>query len=145
MNNIDREKVESKLTILISYVNTLKKIPGASLIEISSDPIKFAGIKYYLQISIESCLEIGAHLISRLHLRRFEGYKEIFSILGEANIIPNEFVHPLREMAGLRNMLVHLYWEIDNEEIIDIINNDLNDFEKFASYVAKFLKQQNGK
>lgn len=59
--------------------------------------------------------------------------------MGEADIIPNEFVPQLREMAGFRNMLVHVYWEVDLEKVHEILNNNLEDFEKFASYVAKFL------
>jgi uncharacterized protein YutE (UPF0331/DUF86 family) len=143
---IDKDKIESKLTELKSYVDTLKKAQGLSTKELASDSIKLGGIKYYLQNSIECCLDIGAHLISRLGLRRFEGYKEIFTILGEAGIIPIEFVPTLREMAGFRkNMLVHVYWEVDVRKVSEILNHNLEDFERFASYIARFLlnKQEN--
>lgn len=125
-----------------SYVEILKKMQGVPLKELKSEPIKYAGIKYYFQISIECCIDIEAHLISRLGLRRFEGYKELFTILGEADIIPNDFVPTLREMAGFRNMLVHLYWEVDVDKVYEILNKNLQDFEKFAAYIAKFLKNQ---
>lgn len=139
---IDKDKIESKLAELKSYVEILTKMQGISIKELKSEPIKYAGIKYYFQISIECCIDIGAHLVSRLRLRRFEGYKELFTILGEADIIPNEFVLTLREMVGFRNILVHLYWEVDVEKVYEILNKNLNDFEKFASYIAKFIQQQ---
>lgn len=139
---IDKEKIESKLAELKSYVEILQKMRGVSIKELKSDPIKYAGIKYYFQISIECCIDIGAHLVSRLGLRRFEGYKELFTVLGEAGIIPNDFISTLREMAGFRNMLVHLYWEVDVEKVYDILNKNLDDFEKYASYIAKFIQKQ---
>ncbi|NIR49481.1 DUF86 domain-containing protein [candidate division KSB1 bacterium] len=39
-------------------------------------------------------------------------------------------------------MLVHLYWEIDAEKVFEILNSHLSDFEKYASHIAKFLKNQ---
>ena len=43
-------------------------------------------------------------------------------------------------MAKFRNRLVHLYSEIDNEYIYEIIKSDLGDFTKFKKSIAKQLK-----
>ncbi len=40
-------------------------------------------------------------------------YREVFVILKENGILDEDLTLNLRKMAGLRNRLVHLYWEID--------------------------------
>ena len=47
----------------------------------------------------------------------------------------------LRQMAGLRNRLVHLYWEIDDELIYQYIQANLIDFDEFIKKVLEFLKR----
>lgn len=48
-------------------------------------------------------------------------------------------------MAGLRNLLVHEYAGIDLERIAAFINNNLGDFNHFASYVLNYLEQEKSK
>ena len=43
-------------------------------------------------------------------------------------------------MAKFRNRLVHLYWEIDNKKIYEIIRDNLEDFKLFEQNVVEFLK-----
>jgi uncharacterized protein YutE (UPF0331/DUF86 family) len=46
-------------------------------------------------------------------------------------------------MAKFRNRLVHLYWEIDDEQLYEILQNRLVDFKKFLDSLASFLGWQN--
>ncbi|MBS1250816.1 MAG: hypothetical protein MAG431_02412 [Chloroflexi bacterium] len=43
-------------------------------------------------------------------------------------------------MAGLRNRLVHLYWEVDESILYTILQNDLDDFDQFKAYVYHLLQ-----
>jgi uncharacterized protein YutE (UPF0331/DUF86 family) len=42
-------------------------------------------------------------------------------------------------MAKLRNRLVHLYWEVDENQVHDISQNKLGDFKRFLDSIASFL------
>jgi uncharacterized protein YutE (UPF0331/DUF86 family) len=46
-------------------------------------------------------------------------------------------------MAGMRNLLVHVYWEINDELVYRTIQSELDDFRKFRAYVMSFLKEEN--
>jgi len=61
-------------------------------------------------------------------------------VLNEAGIIPDDFVQTLQAMAGFRNLLVHLYWEVDDEMIYDSLDTELDDFETFIAHIMKFLQ-----
>jgi len=45
-------------------------------------------------------------------------------------------------MAGYRNRIVHLYWKIEPKELLSVIKENLEDFEKFIEYIDKFIKNK---
>ena len=42
-------------------------------------------------------------------------------------------------MAKLRNLLVHMYWRIDNARIYRVIREDLGDYDAYLVAVGRFL------
>ena len=42
-------------------------------------------------------------------------------------------------MAGFRNILVHEYLEIDRHLVYRVLNDDLDDFERFIKAVSRLL------
>ena len=42
-------------------------------------------------------------------------------------------------MARFQNRLVHLYWEVDDEQLYEILQERLDDFKKFLDAMARFL------
>jgi uncharacterized protein YutE (UPF0331/DUF86 family) len=48
----------------------------------------------------------------------------------------------LIEMVKFRNLLVHLYWKVENEKLYDYLKNNLGDFEAFKSAIRNYLKSR---
>jgi uncharacterized protein YutE (UPF0331/DUF86 family) len=94
---------------------------------------------YYLQVSIETCINIENHIIATEKLRAPKDYKDSFKVLNEAGILSDDLTQVMRELAGLRNLLVHLYWDIDDQMIYDGIRSELGDFEAFIDDIVNFL------
>jgi len=42
-------------------------------------------------------------------------------------------------MAKFRNRLVHLYWEVDDAELYQILRENLSDLDRFLTEVGRFL------
>ena len=97
-----------------------------------------AATERLLQVAIQSVLDIGSHLIAERGFREAEGYAEIIDILGEEGVIPKRFAGRIRGMAGLRNILVHDYLEIDPRELRKHLGR-LKDFERYCRYVVEYL------
>lgn len=66
---VDREKVERKIQQLEEFLTYLRKLLQSAGRDIENDPIRLGSIKYYLQVSIESCIDMANHLISSERLR----------------------------------------------------------------------------
>ncbi|WDC85702.1 DUF86 domain-containing protein [Caloramator sp. mosi_1] len=98
----------------------------------------------YLQLCIETCINIGSRIIS---LEQFtknisvpETYADVFEILKDIGLIDEEFSKNLKNMAKFRNKLVHMYWELDDTIVYDIIKNNLGDVEEFMRISAEYIK-----
>ncbi|RLI79609.1 hypothetical protein DRP05_03530 [Archaeoglobales archaeon] len=56
--------------------------------------------------------------------------------LYETNFFDEEFTERLEMMARFRNRLVHIYWDVDDEVVYQILQKDIEDLELF---LQKFM------
>jgi len=136
---VNRKKVEGLFANLKSYLEKLQILSGYSKQTFLSDFTKVESAKHLLQVSVESCLNISHHIIASERFRSPKSYADAFVIMVEEYVLPEDFLPTLQTMAQFRNRLVHLYWEIDEEAIYDILQKNLRDFSKFINYVLSFM------
>ena len=141
---VNLQKLEGLLRNLKDSTDQLKRLARTEREDFLADNTQIAAAKYCLQVSIEACLDIGNHIIAAHNYRKPKDYKNIFTVLNENGVIPDDFTATLKQMAGLRNRLVHLYWEVDSAEVHKILQEDLDDFDRYARHILEFVKQQRG-
>ena len=129
----------NNLRLYQEKLDILAKYPKAAFLE---DFTKVESAKHLLQVSIQCCLDIAHHIIADEGYRTPQDSYDAFLVLHEENIIPNSFMPALRQMVSFRNRAVHLYWDINDEIIYDILQNDRADFERFVSYILNFMAHQ---
>lgn len=132
------EKVARKIKNMQGYVEFLRKQHTIED-ELLNDYILKSAVERNLQLAIESALDIGEVIISSQNLEKPEDYQSIITTLGKAGIIPDEFAQRFKEAAKLRNILVHMYTEVDPAMISHILENNLEDFDEYARYIACYL------
>ena len=138
---VSSDKIAYKFAQLDEFLSILRGMQGTPLSSFLKDKILIGSAKYYLQVSIECCLDIANHIIAAESYRAPHDYADSFKILEEKTIITPEFSNKLRQMTKFRNRLVHLYGEIDDAYVLEAINNDLNDFTAFkAAIFSEFLR-----
>ncbi|ATZ61782.2 MAG: DUF86 domain-containing protein [Methanosarcinales archaeon Met12] len=45
----------------------------------------------------------------------------------------------MSDLAGLRNVLVHIYWRLDLDEIYNVLQNDLGALKEFEKTIKELL------
>jgi uncharacterized protein YutE (UPF0331/DUF86 family) len=138
---VDRDKIEGLIRHLGQYTAYLQEIVGQDQEQFLGDPRSIGSARYYLQVSIETCINIANHIIATDRLRSPKDYRDSFQVLNEAGILPDDFTGTMRELAGLRNLLVHLYWDVDDQMVYEGIRSELGDFETFVDYIVAYLEQ----
>ena len=53
----------------------------------------------------------------------------------------SDFARKIRGMQGMRNVIVHVYWNLDYKKIYRMIKEDLSDFENFARYIIEYVEK----
>ena len=131
----------SKLNKLEEYTGLLKGYRKHTITEISEDVTLRGAIERYMQLAIETVLEIGEMIISNKGFRKPETYKEIIQVLGNNNVIKKEFSRRFASVAGFRNILVHRYDDIDMDELYSHLQKDVKDFDTFAKQVSDYMRK----
>ncbi len=138
---VDRDKVDGLLHHLQRYTGYLAETVRQNRQSFVDDPQAIGSLRYYLQVSIETCISIGNHIIATDRLRPPKDYKDVFRVLAEAGVLTDDLSTTMRELAGLRNILVHLYLEVDDGLLYDEIATQLGDFAAFSGQICTFLKR----
>jgi uncharacterized protein YutE (UPF0331/DUF86 family) len=102
-------------------------------------------VLHALLVSIQASIDIANHLISEEGLRRPANYREAFQILGEAGLIDVDLARELSDLAGFRNVLVHIYWGLDMEMVYHILQNDRKHLVNFRDEVKRILCDRSGR
>lgn len=139
--SIDREKVLTQLRLLGADVEKLKQKMVLTEDEYLNDGDSQIIVERKFQTAIESCVNIGNHLISRLNLKLAEDYASVFQVLAEANVVPAQFAESMADMARFRNLLVHLYWGIDHRKVHQTMKERIETLESFSRAVFAFLEK----
>jgi uncharacterized protein YutE (UPF0331/DUF86 family) len=96
--------------------------------------------KYNFIVAIESMIDISNRIISVKKLGYPQDYAEVIKLMGQKGGFEEDLVKRLIEMVKFRNMLVHLYWKIEDERLHDYMKKNLDDFEEFRDAVRRYLK-----
>ena len=136
---LDKRRIKDKINIIENNLKDLKKFLDCSCDEFLSDYRNPASAKYLLQTSIEAMNDIANHIIASKRLKKPETSAQSLKILNKNDFISDEKLPNYIKMIKFRNRLVHLYNEIDNKQLYQILKNNLSDLEYFIKEIVKIL------
>ena len=138
LDNVD--KLVLRIQKLLGYVKYLEKYRGVTAEELEADVEKRSIVERQLELACESCLDIARLVVTDQRLPIPEKTSGYILALGKGGIIDLKFAEEFAGMANFRNILVHMYLEIDYRRVVDNLNNHLGDFERFAREIAKYYE-----
>ena len=137
---LNKKTILERIDIIQTSLKKLNQLKGLSPGKFMLDE-NFAIAEHYLRYALEAAFDICAHILSRIPGARVDSYAKMAEEMARYQFLPQEFVdEKFVEMARYRNRLTHLYFEVTPEEMYNIIQNDLGDFEIFLKHIKKLLK-----
>ena len=137
------ERISDHLKYLNRYYQHLLQASQHSREDFIADVTLQASTERFLQLAIESCLNIGNRLLALYQFQRPisppESYAGIFRELGRLRVLEPAAVKRFERMAKFRNRLVHLYWELDPEIVYQAVQENLSDFKDFQKSIVHFV------
>lgn len=129
------------MKLLDGYIDDLRQLQSVDFAEYTENKFIHRTVERTLHLAIEACLDIGRHIISQERFRTPEDNKDVFVILYEESIIASELLEKLIAMAGFRNIIVHSYARIEHEIVFAILSHRLEDFDRFARHIVRYLQK----
>lgn len=139
----DQETMVRLITELRKSVARLRYLSKLSDAQFLKDPDKIGSAKYHFIVAIECCIDMCNHIIARNGFRAPEDYGDTFRVMSEQGAFKPDFSDELVNMAKFRNRLVHIYLEVENKQVYEILQDRIGDFKKFVDAIANFLGLQN--
>ncbi|HEX6386469.1 MAG TPA: HepT-like ribonuclease domain-containing protein [Anaerolineae bacterium] len=144
VNMIDQSRVERFVHLIRDAVRELKEpnLAEVGLETYQADKQTRALSEHYLRLAIEATLDLSRHIIVKTGLGVPQEYREVGKILREQGVVPPELGRELELMAGMRNVLVHLYWDIDYTLLYQAITTKLDVFEETLKHLFRHLDEE---
>jgi uncharacterized protein YutE (UPF0331/DUF86 family) len=129
-----------KLEVLRRLVADLEPFAGASEERVAAEHYKLERI---LELLVTASADLLQHLLAESEVVAGT-YREVFRLAGEGGLLPRKLASRLERAAGMRNILVHLYAEIDLGIVRASIAPALADFRELIVQLAPFAGSPDG-
>lgn len=139
---IDRDIILNRFKKMDTLLQNLKELKKKSETEFISSYLFYLSAQRALETCVNICIDIGNHILSFNKNGKPESYSEIFIELSKLGIISKNLEEKLIKMTKFRNLLGHLYMEINNKKIYDILQQNLQDFDEFKKQIFSKFKTQ---
>ena len=145
MTSLTKQKIIEKLENFQEHMKYLYQLEKEAKNQelFLNDFHLFGSTERYLQLSVQSIVDICHLIVIDLDLKRPQDNYEAISILFEKKVISENLAQNITKMLGLRNILVHEYGKIDRKLIYEILKNRLEDLEDFKEQIINFIKSKN--
>lgn len=118
-----------KLTYLRQILADLAPFQGASLAQVEAEHYKLERI---LELLVMAASDILHHLLAERGITP-SSYRETFKLAAEQGLVPADLAARLQDAASMRNVIVHLYEQINYTILRDSIAPALEDFRQFVA------------
>ena len=137
---LDNELVKRKLVQLtnkLSELETVAVVPKEKFIE----TLVHYEAERLVELIVGYAFDINYHFIKELNLNAPLEYKESFKELGKKGVIDNGLATKIADSAGLRNLLVHHYDEIDLDRFYNGLKGGIEDYQDYVKEINKNLEK----
>jgi len=134
---VDPESVEERLERLTELLAEGERIREAGRDAYDADFRSRLAAQHAIQLSIQICIDIAAHLIAEIGPKMPTDYRGVFEALRPQGL-EEDLATRLANAAGMRNVLVHGYLEVDDEVVWGALSH-LDDLREFAAFAEDQL------
>lgn len=137
---IKRQVIDKHLEDMATRVAHLRQYQQYSFEKFIGDWQAVYAAERGIQTAVQNLIDIGAHILAALGDSQWDEYREIPPRLARHRVIPKSSVKTLQAMIGMRNILVRQYAEV--AKVYEIIRDYLDDFDRFAKHIKRYMEQQ---
>lgn len=139
MTDVENHVLSRLFTDFNEALGKLKRLAEHSQREFLEHYEKIDSAKYNFIVTIESLIDICNRIIAKQKLGSPEDYADVVRLMKGKGVIEETLAQRLIQMVKFRNMLVHVYWKIENDKVYQYLTENLEDFESFKRAIRAYL------
>ena len=136
---LDRDVVHAKLRALRELLDDLDAVPVLDRVALEQDRMLRHAVERVLTQVVELAAGINNHLVAARLGKGAPGYRESFLMAAQAGALPQELAERLAPSAGLRNVLVHEYVDVDLDQVVTAVALARTDYRSYVRAIADAL------
>jgi len=142
---VDKDLVLSKASSVKRHLNRIKEKRDIDLQTFLKDLDRQESIQFNLQMAIQNCIDIAAHIISEEGVGVPGSTNEMFYLLEDNGYISVDITEKMVKAVGFRNLIVHEYGKVELKQVFEVAKREIEDLEKyllsiFSKLVLKYEK-----
>lgn len=134
---VDREVFDRRLGKLEELLRDLRALARGDRATFLADRGLQAQAERWLHLAAECALDLAHHLIAERGWKTPTTYREVFEVLRAERVLDARLSERMQAWAGLRNVLTHLYLEVDHARLYEILRGELDDLESYAAALSR--------
>jgi uncharacterized protein YutE (UPF0331/DUF86 family) len=140
---VDPEVVERRIREIDRRVSAARRVRNQGKDRFLQDLDLQAVAERHLQIAIQGAIDIAVHILAEDFPQTPEDYAGAFRMLGRVGVVDGALADRLAAAAGLRNVIVHLYLDVDPEQVWRSLEG-LDDLLAFTGSIRDYLSRTAG-
>lgn len=136
---VDRDLILAKAGLVKKHLNRIIEKRSVDVAEFLEDIDRQESILFNIQMAIQNCIDIAAHIVSDEGLGLPGSISEIFYLLEENGILGSVLTEKMVKAIGFRSLIVHQYGKIDVERVFELARKDIQDLNDFLVAILEKL------
>ena len=136
---VDRDLILAKTSSAQKHIRRIEEKAKVDYGTFRKDLDRQESILFNIQMAVQNCIDIAAHIISEEGLGVPGSTSEMFYLLEENGFLSAEVSEKMVKAIGFRNLLVHEYANLDLELVFRIGQKDIQDINKFIVCIFQKL------
>ena len=141
MRMVDVDLIRRKLSRLKMYLEQLAPLSKKSLKEYEKDVYVRYSTERLIQVIVECATDINNHVVVEKEQKPPEDYRQSFTKAADVKLISPKLSDNIKGSAGMRNVLVHEYMDIDDKMVYEAIPMTLKYYKEYLKQVNDYLKK----
>jgi len=133
---VDKPLILRKIDRIETYLKQIRRKKDPGIEGFRKDRDLQSIVLFNLIQSIQSCIDIGSHIISDSGWEAPGSQADIFEILAQKKVITKLLAGKMIKMTGFRNRIVHEYEKIDLKIVYEVWRKNIGDIERFCKAVV---------
>lgn len=134
---VDRDLILAKAGSVQKYLSRVMEKRDTELQIFLKDLDRQESILFNLQMAIQNCIDIAAHIISEEGFGVPGSTNEMFYLLEANGYLDSELTEKMVKAVGFRNLIVHAYGKIELKQVFEVAQQDIKDLDEYLISIFK--------